>query len=59
MKIERLVGDGRMEEAETPAVGFQTPAQIVPSPDLVHGFVLDQPFQDGAGAAPIDRSRAR
>ena len=52
---QRLIGELRVEEAETAPVGGLEPiAQIVPVADLVHRLVADDLFQDVGRCRPID-----
>ncbi len=44
---ERFVCEARMEEGKAATVGWrQAAAQLLPTGDLVHGFVFDDLFED-------------
>ena len=59
MKINGSCGNAGMEERIAAAVGFETPPQIAPSLNLVHGFVLDQALEDDRRRLPVDPLQRR
>ena len=51
---KRLVGRQRVEEAETTAVVFEPPAQVVPPSYLVDRLVGDELLQNRSRCVPVD-----
>ena len=55
---QRLVHQRRMEEGVAAPVGrMNAAAQIVPTADLVHGFVADELFEHDRGRRPVDTAK--
>ena len=51
---QRLVGKRRMEKRIAPPIFLEPAPQVVPSLNLMDGFVLDQPFENQRGCSPVD-----
>ena len=53
-KDQRFTGQSGVKKGKAAAVTFQPTAQVVPVPDFMHGFVLDQLFEDVGRGFPIE-----
>jgi hypothetical protein len=52
-EYERLIGQCRMKKREAAPVAGEPAVQIGPAGDFMHGFVLNEFFEDQRGRAPV------